>query len=193
MNLSVCSYSWLLRPRRRLRPTPTPTPRLQPSCVLQGAASQAARAGRFSARTCAKQIKLQAARGPVTVITNDSVRQLSQGVELTTTGQRPAPAATGRGRGNGSEESAKQAYCGRSATRSAGSRVACLEAEVKRLEGRGSATRARLLRAATTPPTATASSSRRGTRPGDLRACPAPTIDEARDRRPTTCSRRGSA
>lgn len=110
--------------------TPTPTPRLN---ILLSKESDQATAPTGSLADVAKQIKLKLPEGQSRVITNDSVRQLSQGVQLTT-GQAtgaPAPAPIGATTGRDDRKKAmwQQRY------REAVSRVAALEAEIKRLEG----------------------------------------------------------
>ena len=74
--------------------TPTPTPRLN---ILRTKESAQGTAPTGSLADVAKQIKLKLPEGQSRVITNDSVRQLSQGVQLTT-GQAtgaPTPAPVG--------------------------------------------------------------------------------------------------
>jgi hypothetical protein len=110
-------------------PTPTPTPRV--NILLSKEADQAA-APTGSLADVAKRIKLKLPEGQSRVINNDSVRQLSQGVELTTGkatgGAAPAPAAGVAG------ESPKKAMW-QQRYREAVTRVSFLEAEITRLEG----------------------------------------------------------
>jgi hypothetical protein len=110
--------------------TPTPTPRLN---ILLSRESDQAAAPTGSLADVAKRIKLNLPEGQSRVITNDSVKQLSKGVELTTgnaTGA-PAPASLGAVR---SQESPKKAMW-QQRYREAVNRVAALEVEIKRLEG----------------------------------------------------------
>jgi hypothetical protein len=110
-------------------PTPTPTPRVN---ILLSKESDQAAAPTGSLSDVAKRIKLKLPEGQSRVITNDSVKQLSQGVELTTGkplgGAAPAPAT-----GSTSESSKKAMWQQR--YRDAVTRVSSLEAEVTRLEG----------------------------------------------------------
>jgi exonuclease VII small subunit len=108
--------------------TPTPTPRLN---ILLSKESEQAAAPTGSLGDVAKRIKLKFPEGQPRVLTNDSVKQLSQGVELTTgrdTGGS-AYAAGGTAHESPKKEIWQQRY------RDAVNRVADLEAEVKRLEG----------------------------------------------------------
>jgi hypothetical protein len=108
--------------------TPTPTPRLN---ILLSKQQDQGAAPTGSLADVAKRIKLKLPEGQSRVITNDSVKQLSQGVELTTgkPGGPAAPAPVG-----GTQESPKKAIW-QQRYRDAVNRVAALEAEVTRLEG----------------------------------------------------------
>ncbi|HVN30811.1 MAG TPA: hypothetical protein VMT45_02390 [Thermoanaerobaculaceae bacterium] len=110
-------------------PTPTPTPRV--NILLSKEADQAA-APTGSLADVAKRIKLKMPEGQPRVINNDSLRQLSQGVELTTGapigGAAPVPPA------GGTAESPKKAMW-QQRYREAVTRVSFLEAEITRLEG----------------------------------------------------------
>lgn len=112
-------------------PTPTPTPRLN---ILLSRSSSEAAGPTGSLSDVAKRIKLKLPQGQPRVLTNETVKQLAEGVQLTTT------------RGNGgagyapvgeAHESSKKAMW-QQRYRAAVSRVAELEAEVKRLEGEAS-------------------------------------------------------
>jgi hypothetical protein len=110
--------------------TPTPTPRLN---ILLSKESDQAAAPTGSLADVAKQIKLKLPEGQTRVITNDSVKQLSQGVQLTTGQPTGAPAPAPMGAATGREDRKKAMWQQR--YREAVTRVAALEAEVKRLQG----------------------------------------------------------
>lgn len=110
--------------------TPTPTPRLN---ILRTQESAQGTAPTGSLADVAKQIKLKLPEGQSRVITNDSVRQLSQGVQLTTGQATGAPTPAPVGAATGREDRRKAMWQQR--YRDAVSRVAALEAEIKRLEG----------------------------------------------------------
>jgi exonuclease VII small subunit len=109
-------------------PTPTPTPRLN---ILLAREGEQATAPTGSLGDVAKRIKLKLPEGQPRVITNDSVKQLSQGVELTT--GKPT-GGSGYGPVGTTQESPKKAVW-QQRYREAVNRVAALEEEVKRLEG----------------------------------------------------------
>lgn len=108
-------------------PTPTPTPRLN---ILLSRSSAEGASPTGSLSDVAMRIKLKLPEGQPRVLTNDTVKQLAQGVQLTTTkgtgGAVYAPVG-------GSQESPKKAMW-QQRYRAAVSRVAELEADVKRLE-----------------------------------------------------------
>jgi hypothetical protein len=107
--------------------TPTPAPSLE---LLRGAKSQEpAKAGTLS--DVAKGIKLRLPEGEGKVLTNDSVRQLSEGVELTTAAPYdgpPVPRVSG-GASEASRELWQQKY------QLARWEAARLERDITRLEG----------------------------------------------------------
>jgi hypothetical protein len=107
--------------------TPTPVPSLD---LLRGAkAQEAAKSGSLS--DVAKGIKLRLPEGESRVLTNDSVRQLSQGVELTTAIPYDAPAVprVSGGASDASREMWQQRY------QFARWEAARLDREIARLEG----------------------------------------------------------
>ena len=111
-----------------LSATPTPTPRLN---ILLSRSGSEATAPTGSLADVAKRIKLKLPEGQPRIITNDSLKQLSEGVELTTTkgvaGSGYAP--VGQGPADQKKAIWQQRY------RGAVLRVATLEADIKRLEG----------------------------------------------------------
>ena len=109
-------------------PTATPSARLG---ILTSKSSSEAAAPSGSLSDVGKRIKLKLPEGQPRVITNESVKQLSQGVELTTTKATGAPAYAPA---TGTTENAKKAMW-QQRYREAVSRAAGLEAEIKRLEG----------------------------------------------------------
>jgi hypothetical protein len=112
-------------------PTPTPTPRLN---ILLSRSSSEAAGPTGSLSDVAKRIKLKLPEGQPRVLTNQTVKQLAEGVQLTTTqgnGGAAYPPA-GEAQENPRKAMWQQRYW------AAVSRVAELEAEVKRLEGEAS-------------------------------------------------------
>ncbi len=108
------------------QPTPTATP---PINILISRSSSGATVPTGSLADFAKRTKLKLPEGQPRVLTNENVKQLAEGIELTTTlGGAPPAVAAGAPR----EEAKKALWQGR--YRNAVSRVAQLEAEVKRLE-----------------------------------------------------------
>lgn len=107
--------------------TPTPAPSLD---LLRGAkAQEAAKAGSLS--DVAKGVKLRLPEGESRVLTNDSVRKLSEGVELTTAIPYEAPAVprVSGGASDASRELWQQRY------QYARWQAARLDREITRLEG----------------------------------------------------------
>ncbi len=107
--------------------TPTPVPSLD---LLRGAkAKEAAKAGSLS--DVAKGVKLRLPEGESRVLTNDSVRQLSEGVELTTAipYEAPAVARVSGGASDASREMWQQRY------QFARWEAVHLDREITRLEG----------------------------------------------------------
>ncbi|OFV81598.1 MAG: hypothetical protein A2Y78_12190 [Acidobacteria bacterium RBG_13_68_16] len=108
--------------------TPTPTPRLN---ILLSRPGSEVTAPTGSLADVAKRIKLKLPEGQPRIITNDNLKQLSEGVELTTakgvagTGYAPV----GQGPADQKKAIWQQRY------REAVTRVAALEADIKRLEG----------------------------------------------------------
>ena len=110
-------------------PTPTPTPRLN---ILLTRSSSEATGPTGSLSDVAKRIKLKLPEGQPRVLTNQTVKQLAEGVQLTTTqgnGGAGGYAPVGEAQESPRKAMWQQRY------RAAVSRVAELEAEVKRLEG----------------------------------------------------------
>jgi hypothetical protein len=110
-------------------PTPTPTPRLN---ILLSRSSAEAASPTGSLSDVAKRIKLKLPEGQPRVLTNQTVKQLAEGVELTTT--QGSAGAGGYAPVGEAQESPKKAMW-QQRYRAAVARVAELEAEVKRLEG----------------------------------------------------------
>ncbi len=114
-----------------LAATPTATPTPAPSLdLLRGAkAQEAAKPGSLSA--VAKGVKLRLPEGESRVLTNDSVRKLSEGVELTTAIPYEAPAVSrvSGGASDASRELWQQRY------QYARWQAARLDREITRLEG----------------------------------------------------------
>jgi len=121
-------------------PTPTPRPTAAPAIMVLSASQRSAPSGGGLA-DLARGIKLRLPAGGGHVITNERVRELSRGVELTTS----IPGAPEQAEGNrldqakGEEEAKRQYWVGRyqDARREAESlqaEVARLEAETARLE-----------------------------------------------------------
>ncbi len=108
-------------------PTPTPVPRLN---ILSRSSSEAP-GPTGSLSDTAKGIKLKLPEGQPRVINNQTVKQLAEGVELTTTKGTGGPVYAPPGEAQASSKKAmwQQRY------RAAVSRVAELEAEIRRLEG----------------------------------------------------------
>jgi hypothetical protein len=107
-------------------PTPTPTP---PVNILVSRESSEAAVPTGSLADFAKKTKLKLPEGKPRVLTNESVKELAEGIELTTTiGGGPPSRSGGSSRGPGTKAMWQQRY------RDAVSRVANLEAQVKRLE-----------------------------------------------------------
>jgi TolA-binding protein len=108
-------------------PTPTATP---PINILRANPNSTGAVPTGSLADFAKRIKLKLPEGQPRVLTNESVKQLAEGIELTTTiGGGPLPRAVGRSDQEGKKAMWQQRY------RDAVSRVATLEARIKRLEG----------------------------------------------------------
>lgn len=108
--------------------TPTPTPRLN---ILLSRPGSEMTAPTGSLADVAKRIKLKFPEGQPRIITNDSLKQLSEGVELTTTKGVAGSGYAPVGQASADQKKAiwQQRY------RGAVLRVAALEAEIKRLEG----------------------------------------------------------
>src|SRR3989304_7633695 len=107
---------------------PTPTPRLN---ILLSRPGSEVTAPTGSLADVAKRIKLKFPEGQPRIITNDSLKQLSEGVELTTTKGVAGSGYAPVGQATADQKKAiwQQRY------RGAVLRVAALEAEIKRLEG----------------------------------------------------------
>jgi hypothetical protein len=107
-------------------PTPTATP---PINILLASPNSTGAVATGSLADFAKHLKLKLPEGQPRVLTNETVKQLAEGIELTTTiGGGPLPPAVGRSDQQGKKAMWQQRY------RDAVSRVATLEAKVKRLE-----------------------------------------------------------
>jgi hypothetical protein len=112
--------------------TPTPTPTASLTILLARPNSQSAMPS-GSLSDIAKTIKLKLPEGHPRVLTNESVKRLAEGVELTTTiggGPLPPPVAV-------TQESEKKAMW-QQRYRDAVERVAHLEEDVKRLDSEAS-------------------------------------------------------
>jgi hypothetical protein len=86
---------WVLLATGAVAPLPTPTPapsRSIPAAITMGKATASSPRGN-SLSEVARSVKLQFPKGQSTVITNDSLKALSSGVELTT-GTAPPPQTT---------------------------------------------------------------------------------------------------
>ncbi len=113
-------------------PTATPTPTPSPIVVLRNAPGPRAPVQGESLAEVARRIKLRLPTDKPRVLTNESVKQLSEGVELTTARPfegKPQPAG-----GTAALPDEKQAYWQRK-YQEARAAIARWEAEVKRLEG----------------------------------------------------------
>lgn len=110
-------------------PTATPTPVAPIELLREGRRPEAAKPTSLS--DVAKGVKLRLPEGEGRVLTNDSVRQLSQGVELTTAipYQAPPIGRVGGGASEASKELWQQRY------QYARWEAAQLEREIARLEG----------------------------------------------------------
>ena len=107
-------------------PTPTATP---PINILVSRAGGDAAMPVGSLADFAKRTRLKLPEGQPRVLTNESVKQLAEGIELTTTiGGGPVPRLSGPSRGDGKKATWQQRY------RDAVARIAGLESDVKRLE-----------------------------------------------------------
>ena len=115
---------------RAAAPTPEPTPTATPPInILRGREGSEAAAPTGTLADFAKHLKLKLPEGQTRLLTNESVKQLSEGIELTTTiGGGPLPRASSASANEGKKAMWQQRY------RDAVSRVAALEAKVKRLE-----------------------------------------------------------
>lgn len=111
-------------------PAPTPTPTVTPPInILLSKPNSGSPVSAGSLADFAGKVKLKLPEGEARVLTNESVKQLSEGIELTTSiGGGPAPRTTGASRDEGKKAMWQQRY------RDAVSRVAELEAAIKRLE-----------------------------------------------------------
>src|SRR5512136_1773661 len=108
-------------------PSPTPTP---PINVLLSKPSSEAQPAPASLGDVAKKIKLRLPANQPKVITNDSVRQLSEGVELTTSLAPSEPVAAAP---SGQTADAAKKAMWQERYKAAVARAAALEAEVTRL------------------------------------------------------------
>ncbi len=111
-------------------PTPTATPTATPPInILLSKPNSGSPVSAGTLADFAGKVKLNLPEGGPRVLTNESVKQLSEGIELTTSvGGGPAPLTAGASRDDGKKAMWQQRY------RDAVSRVAGLEAEIKRLE-----------------------------------------------------------